>query len=516
MIRFESDYLEGAVPEILARLQETNYDQTAGYGVDPYCEAAREKIKAACKADNANVHFLVGGTQTNTTVITAVLRPHQGVLSAATGHIGVHESGAIEATGHKVLPLPTEDGKISAAQVREYVRLHYADSSFEHTVQPAMVYISQPTETGTVYSLSELREMSETCRELGLKLFLDGARLACSLVMEDTPRLPELAELTDVFYIGGTKHGALFGEAVVITDPEINRDFRYIIKQRGGMLAKGRLLGLQFDTLFTDGLYYRIGEHELRLADKLRSAFARKGFEFAYPSPTNQVFPLLNDKQMEILGRSFSFTVMDRIPDGRTVTRFCTSWASREEDVDTLIAELDKLFEAASRIEIIKGDITKQKADAIVNAANRSLLGGGGVDGAIHRAAGPKLLEECRKLNGCNTGEAKITLAYKLPAKYVIHTPGPVWQGGGKNEEALLASCYRSCLELASSHDCRTVDFPSISTGVYHFPLDKASEIAIRTIGEYLARHEEIERVRMVCFDDDTKKYYDEALEKLK
>ena len=225
MIRFESDYLEGAVPEIMSRLIETNYEQTAGYGVDPYCRAAREKIKLECNAFDADIHFLVGGTQANLTVIAASLRPHQGVMAAETAHIEAHETGAIEATGHKVITLPTTDGKISAADVKAYVLRHRADESFEHIVQPAMVYISQPTETGTVYSLPELEELSSVCRELGLILFVDGARLSCALACEGTPLLRDLARMCDVFYIGGTKHGALFGEAVVIKNDAIKRIF---------------------------------------------------------------------------------------------------------------------------------------------------------------------------------------------------------------------------------------------------------------------------------------------------
>ena len=343
MIRFESDYLEGAVPEIMQRLAETNYVQTAGYGTDAYCESAREKIKTACKAENADVHFLVGGTQTNMTVITAALRSHQGVLAAETAHIEAHETGAIEATGHKVLTLPSPDGKIKAEQVRDYVLRHRADESFEHIVQPAMVYISQPTETGTVYSLAEMTEISEVCRELGVLFFVDGARLACALDLDYTPQLPDLAKLCDVFYIGGTKHGALFGEAVVIMNDALKKDFRYIIKQRGGMFAKGRLLGLQFETLFTDGLYYRIGEHEMRLADRLRKAFAAKGVEFYYDSPTNQLFPVLTEAQIEKLGENYSFSTQKHLPDGKTVVRFCTSWASREEDIDRLVEDINAL-----------------------------------------------------------------------------------------------------------------------------------------------------------------------------
>lgn len=340
MIRFESDYLEGAVPEIMSRLIETNYEQTAGYGVDPYCRAAREKIKLECNAFDADIHFLVGGTQANLTVIAAALRPHQGVMAAETAHIEAHETGAIEATGHKVITLPTTDGKINAADVKNYVLRHRADESFEHIVQPAMVYISQPTETGTVYSLPELEELSSVCRELGLILFADGARLSCALACEGTPTLRDLARLCDVFYIGGTKHGALFGEAVVIKNDAIKKDFRYIIKQHGGMFAKGRLLGLQFDTLFTDGLYYKIGRREVAQAGKLRAAFEAKGIEFAYPSPTNQLFPILSKPQLDALREKYSFSVQSLLPDGGAVVRFCTSWASKESDVDALIADI--------------------------------------------------------------------------------------------------------------------------------------------------------------------------------
>lgn len=341
MIKFESDYLEGALPEIMRRLNETNYEQTAGYGNDPYCAAAREKIRAECKNENVDVHFLVGGTQANMTVIAAALRPHQGVLAAETAHIAVHETGAVEATGHKVLSLSAPEGKINAGQIEEYVLRHRADESFEHIVQPAMVYISQPTETGTVYSLAELRDISGVCRNLGLLLFVDGARLSCAMAIEGSPKLPELAELCDVFYIGGTKHGALFGEAVVIMNEALKTDFRYLIKQRGGMFAKGRLLGLQFDTLFTDGLYYKVGRREVALAAKLRAAFEAKGVSFYYPSPTNQLFPILTDSQIKLLSENYSFSVQQPLANG-AVVRFCTGWASRDEDVDRLIKDIER------------------------------------------------------------------------------------------------------------------------------------------------------------------------------
>jgi len=343
MIRFESDYSEGALPEIMAALQRTNSEQTAGYGLDPHCENARELIKNACAVPDAEVHFLVGGTQANLTVIAAALRAHQGVVAAESAHIEVHETGSIEATGHKVLSLPTADGKISAEAVRSLVHEHRTDDSFEHTVQPAMVYISQPTETGTVYTLPELEEMSRTCRELGLLLYVDGARLSSALAVKGTPTLPQLAQLCDVFYIGGTKLGALFGEAVVIVNEALKKDFRYIIKQRGGMLAKGRLLGIQFEVLFTDGLYERVGERENALAARLRQSFEAKDIELFYDSPTNQLFPILSREDYDALREKYSFSRQKELPDGRVVTRFCTSWASREDDIGALIEDVMRL-----------------------------------------------------------------------------------------------------------------------------------------------------------------------------
>lgn len=342
MIRFESDYLEGALPQIMYRLMSTNFEQTAGYGCDPYCESARELIKKECAAPDADIHFLAGGTQTNMTVIAAALRPHQGVLAAETAHIEAHETGAIEATGHKVITLDSTDGKINAKQVEDYVLRHRADESFEHIVQPAMVYISQPTETGTVYTLSELEELSAVCRRLGILLYVDGARLACALACEGTPKLPDLARLCDVFYIGGTKHGTLFGEAVVILNDALKKDFRYIIKQHGGMLSKGRLLGLQFDELFSDGSYYEVGRNEVRLAQKIADAFKKKGIELYYDSPTNQIFPVLSDEQIMKLSETYSFSVQGKTPGG-TVTRFCTSWATTDAVADKLIKDIEEL-----------------------------------------------------------------------------------------------------------------------------------------------------------------------------
>ena len=320
---------------------ETNMVQTTGYGEDEYCEKARELIKEACQAPNALVQFLVGGTQTNMTVISAALRPHQGVLCADSGHIHVHETGSIESYGHKVLTLPSKDGKITANQVRRYVTVHREDPSFEHMVQPGMVYISHPTETGTSYTKEELTALSETCRELGIYLFLDGARLAYGLAASDSDLdLPTIAKLCDVFYIGGTKCGALMGEAVVINHEDLKKDFRYIIKQKGGMLAKGRLLGIQFIGLFENGLYEEVGRHTIRLADKLRSAIREMGIPYYNENTTNQIFIVLKDSQIEVLSKEFALGYTERVDENHSVMRICTSWATKEENVDALIEAL--------------------------------------------------------------------------------------------------------------------------------------------------------------------------------
>lgn len=344
MIRFNCDYLEGAHPKILEKLAETNFVQTPGYGEDEYCERARALIREKCQAPEAYVQFLVGGTQTNTTVIASILRPYQGVLSAVTGHINVHETGAIEATGHKVLPLPSEDGKITAAQVQEAYDAHWADGSHEHIVQPGMVYISHPTENGTLYTKEELKALYETCNRLGLPLFLDGARLGYGLMSEKSDlSFPEIAAYTDVFYIGGTKVGALFGEAVVITNPALMKDFRYMIKQHGGMLAKGRLLGIQFLTLLEDGLYEKIAGKAVRQAMRLKEAFLEKGYPLFYDSYTNQQFPILPKEHLEQLKEKYSFELWENLDEEYSAVRFCTSWATKEEQIDALIADLDEL-----------------------------------------------------------------------------------------------------------------------------------------------------------------------------
>ena len=348
MILFQCDYNEGAHPKVMEKLMETNLEQTVGYGEDEHCARAAALIRKACEDDSLAVHFLVGGTQANMTVIAAALRPHQGVIAALTGHINGHETGAVEATGHKVLALPQKDGKISASQVKDLCEAHLNDASFEHTVQPKMVYISNPTEYGTLYTRKELEALHEVCRRYGLYLFLDGARLGYGLAAADNELdLPMIAACCDVFYIGGTKVGALFGEAVVMSNDELKKDFRYLIKQKGGMLAKGRLLGVQFEALFEDGLYLEISRHADRLADKLREAFTQAGFPFLVENQTNQIFPVIPDSVLEKLGENYGYTYQERVDETHSAVRFCTSWATKEDNIDRLIADLKRLTEDA-------------------------------------------------------------------------------------------------------------------------------------------------------------------------
>ena len=343
MLRFESDYEEGAHPRVLELLNATNLEQTPGYGEDTYCDEARALIRRACAAPGADVHFLVGGTQTNFIVIESALRPWQGVLCADNGHINVHETGAVEATGHKVLPLPAREGKIDALQIREACAAHYADDSHEHMVQPGMVYLSSPTEFGTLYSKAELEDISRTCRELGLPLFADGARMGYGLMSEANDlTLADYASLCDAFSIGGTKVGALFGEAVVISSPLLKKDFRYLMKQRGAMLAKGRLLGIQFLALFRDDLYFRISEKADRLAMRLRRAFTEQGWPLLYDSFTNQQFPVVPDDVLERLGKNYTFSFWKKTDDPHSAVRFCTSWATTEEALTSLLEDIKK------------------------------------------------------------------------------------------------------------------------------------------------------------------------------
>lgn len=344
MKRFSSDYVHGAHPAILERLCETNMEETPGYGEDEYCERARVLIRKAVQNEKAQVHFLVGGTQTNTTVIAAALRPHQGVLTAESGHVAVHETGAIEAVNHKVITLQSSDGKLNAAQIDAYVEGHFKDESFEHMVQPKMVYLSHPTELGTLYTKKELEEIAAICKKWDLYFYLDGARLGYGLgVSNSDVTLPLLGELCDVFYIGGTKVGALFGEAVVITNLQLMKDFRYIIKQNGGMLAKGRLLGVQFQRMFEDDLYLQMGRHGIEMANVLREGLKTCGLSFLIDSPTNQIFPVFEDAIIEELKKDYDFSYQQRMDEQHSAVRFCTCWATKEEDVSALINKIKEL-----------------------------------------------------------------------------------------------------------------------------------------------------------------------------
>ncbi|MBR4473867.1 MAG: aminotransferase class V-fold PLP-dependent enzyme [Oscillospiraceae bacterium] len=338
---FASDYMQGAHPAVLQRLLENNLLPSAGYGTDGFSEAAREKIRLACAAPEAEVFFLVGGTQANALVLTALLKPWQGVIAADSGHISVHEAGAIECGGHKVIALPQHSGKLCPAEVEACILAWQRDANREHIVMPGAVYISHPTEFGTLYSLSELESLSRICRANGLSLFLDGARLAYALACpENELSLPDLGRLCDAFYIGGTKCGCLFGEAVVFPRRGTVLHFFTIIKQRGALLAKGFVAAHQFDALFTDGLYGRIGETAIRAAARIREALTEKGYPLAFDSPTNQIFPILDAGQLARLSASVEMGFWENLPDGRTVMRLATSWATADADVDALIALL--------------------------------------------------------------------------------------------------------------------------------------------------------------------------------
>lgn len=337
MIRLNCDYSEGAHPKILEKLMETNFEQTNGYGMDPYCEKAINIIKEKCESEDIDVHFFVGGTQTNLTVISAALRPHQGVISADTGHVNVHESGAIEATGHKVLAIKSVNGKLTAEQIQKVYDDHYNDETYEHMVQPKLVYISNPTEIGTIYSKQELTEISRTCRKNNLILYMDGARLGYGLCAENNDLdLPTITKLCDAFYIGGTKIGALFGEALVISKETLKEDFRYILKQKGGMLAKGRLLGLQFIVLFEDDLYFEMSAHANNMAMLIKKACIEKCYPFLTDSTTNQQFPILPNKVLEKLKQKFEYSFWQKIDADHSAVRFCTSWATDIKKVNEL------------------------------------------------------------------------------------------------------------------------------------------------------------------------------------
>lgn len=343
---FSSDYMEGAHPNIIQRLAETNLVSSAGYGTDEFSEAARERIRLACGCPDAEIHFLVGGTQANATVIDALLRIYQGVIAPDTGHISLHEAGAIEAGGHKVLTLPHTMGKLSAGQIEAMLKEYQEDVNHEHMVMPGMVYLSQPTEYGTLYSHKELEEISRVCRENGLPLYMDGARLAYALACpENDVSLADIADLCDVFTIGGTKCGALFGEAVVIPQKGMIPGFFTIVKQHGALLAKGRLLGIQFDELFRDHLYEHIGESAIAFAGQIRAAWKQCGYRLYYETPTNQVFCLIKNSEMQRLAERVEFGFWEKYDEDSTVIRLATSWATREENVRELIQGFSDLHE---------------------------------------------------------------------------------------------------------------------------------------------------------------------------
>ena len=337
MISFTCDYSEGAHPKILERLAATNLEQLPGYGMDHYCESAKAKIREACAAPDADVFFLVGGTQTNSTVIAAMLRDYEGVVSAETGHIGVHEAGAVEYTGHKVLTIPGHRGKILPEELSSCLEAAVTDPNYEHMVFPGMVYISFPTEYGTIYSKQKLEEIRAICDKYSLPLFIDGARLGYGLMSPECDlTLPDIARLSDVFYIGCTKVGCFCGEAVVFPKGNAPAHFYTITKQHGAMMAKGRLLGIQFDTLFTDGLYFEISRYAIDMAMRLKEMLTEHGCTFFLDSPTNQQFVILENSKLEELSKHVAFDLWDRVDHDHTAVRFATSWATPPEHIDEL------------------------------------------------------------------------------------------------------------------------------------------------------------------------------------
>jgi len=340
MRSFECDYTLGAHPKILEALVQTNMDVLPGYGNDPYTKAAADKIRAACGNPRADVRFLTGGTQTNRIVIDSMLEKYEGVIAATTGHVSLHEAGAIEASGHKVLTVPGRDGKLTADDVEHLLTSFYADGSHDHMVFPGMVYISHPTEYGTLYTRAELEALAAVCRRYEIPLYLDGARLGYGLMSRNTDvTLADLNELCDVFYIGGTKVGALCGEAVVFTHNNAPKHFFTLVKQNGALLAKGRLLAVQFDTLFTDDLYFSISQNAIDMAERLKELFRERGYRFLIDSPTNQQFVILDNEKIDELAQKVRFEIWEPYDEHHKVVRFATSWATVEEDI-AFLAEL--------------------------------------------------------------------------------------------------------------------------------------------------------------------------------
>lgn len=337
MLHFENDYNEGVHPDLLQAIVATNEDNQAGYGMDDYTKRAIEKIRLATGCPEAQVKFLAGGTQTNQIAIDSLLKSYEGVISADTGHIATHEAGAIEFVGHKVLGLPHTNGKIIAADVKDYLETFYGDGNHEHMVFPGMVYVTHPTEYGTLYTKSELKELAEICSKYEIPLFLDGARLGYGLAAKETDvTLKDIATYCDVFYIGGTKLGAMIGEALVYTKNNMPNHFQAFVKQHGALLAKGRFMGLQFDAFFTDDLYLKIGEHALNLAEQLKTLLKEKGYQFYLESPTNQQFVIIENNQLQELQKTVAVSFWDKYDDAHTVVRFATSWSTTQEDIDAL------------------------------------------------------------------------------------------------------------------------------------------------------------------------------------
>ncbi len=338
MLHFDSDYMEGAHPAIMERLMDTNMKQTSGYGTDEYCDSAKKKIKRACNAPEAEVFFLMGGTQTNRVAIDGILRVYEGVLAAECGHISVHESGAIEAGGHKVLTLPHEKGKLKSKAVEDYLVQFYQDANWPHMVIPGMLYVTHPTEYGAIYTKAELEGLHEVCQKYNIPMYIDGARLGYGLAAENTDvTLSDIAECCEAFYIGGTKVGALFGEALVFTKPKLVSHFFTTIKQHGGLLAKGRLLGLQFDTLFSDDLYMKISRNAIEKALELKAGLKEKGYELFFESPTNQQFLIMENKKIEELKEKVSFGFWEVYDEKHTVVRIATGWATESTDIRALL-----------------------------------------------------------------------------------------------------------------------------------------------------------------------------------
>ncbi len=337
MVSFESDYIEGALPEILDALVKTNMEQLSGYGADEYTQSAKEKIKKACNCPKAQVAFITGGTQTNQLVISTMLKQYEGVVAPQTGHVSSHEAGAIEYTGSKVIAIPGHNGKMDAVELKQYLSDFYSDGNHEHMVFPGMVYISFPTEYGTIYSKKELSDIYKVTQEYKLPLFVDGARLGYGLASKQCDMtLPEFASLCDIFYIGGTKGGALCGEAIVYTKGNMPEHFENLTKKHGALLAKGRLNGIQFDTLFTDNLYFKAAEHAIEMAELVKNAFKSKGYKFLLDSPTNQQFIILENSKMQELSKKVKFCFWEKVDENHTAVRFATSWATKKENVELL------------------------------------------------------------------------------------------------------------------------------------------------------------------------------------